>query len=276
MTVNVRSQAKVFSLARDLLVEVTPLFQRRQVAILSHTNEDDNQQPKLYRLLQKLGAFSGASRRRRRHRTVMTPFRLLDLPAELWIEICAFGLAKAYSSTLYLHEDMHPRTLQALTQPPALLQTCKAIRAEGIPLLYAETTFLLIEANMHSPYWRLWLEALAPDTRRHMTRLFVTSTHQDVITHLRSNHLLPPGAETHFAEPTGSDGLPLCDFTYQITLPKHSEPDSQARAEPQKHDEDSELAEAKVVRRGSHLFRKLAMASLWQARRGKPAKGRWL
>ncbi|KAK3661625.1 hypothetical protein LTR56_000113 [Elasticomyces elasticus] len=160
----------------------------------------------------------------------LTPFRLLDLyvsprlnPAELWSAICAFALSDAYPSTLYLHEDMHAGTLHALTQQPNLLRTCRALRSECLPLLYEKPVFLLIEANMLSPNWRLWLEMLAPDSRHYMQNLYVTSTHQDLITHLTKNYLLPYGCEINFAEPVGHDALPLGDFTYKVTLPPYEE-----------------------------------------------------
>jgi len=206
----------------------------------------------------------------------MAPFRLLDLPAELWSQICAFALATAYPSTLYLHEDMHARTLQALTRQPALLHTCKAIRAEGLPMLYADAIFLLMEANMHSPNWKLWLDSLAPDTRQYLTRVYITSTHQDVVMHTRKCGLLPEGTALQFAEPTGDDSLPLGDFTYRLTLPKADELYTVADTVPRRHGRDSKAEGSEGVRRESHPFRKLAMLNLWQARRGAPAKGRWL
>ncbi|KAK3112178.1 hypothetical protein LTR53_011819 [Teratosphaeriaceae sp. CCFEE 6253] len=204
------------------------------------------------------------------------PFRLLDLPPELWSHICALALSTAYPSTLYLHEDMHARTLQALTRQPALLRTCRAVRAESLPLLYARAVFLLIEANMYSPNWKRWLGALAPDTRRYMSGVFVTSTHQDLVTHMLKEGLLPEGAVMFFAEPTGHDSLPLGDFTYRVVLPVCSE----AVVEREGTDQGVGLKLAanteQHVRRQRHSYRKLAMSNLWQARRGGPAKGRWL
>ncbi|KAK4957173.1 hypothetical protein LTR10_005131 [Elasticomyces elasticus] len=76
---------------------------------------------------------------------------------------------------------------------------------------------------MLSPNWRLWLETLAPDSRHYMQNLYVTSTHQDLITHLTKNYLLPHGCEINFAEPEGHDALPLGDFTYKVTLPPYED-----------------------------------------------------
>ncbi|KAK0948303.1 hypothetical protein LTR29_000420 [Friedmanniomyces endolithicus] len=178
------------------------------------------------------------------------PFRLLDLPPELWSHICALVLASDYPSTLYLHEDTHPRTLQALSQQPPLLRTCTALRAESVQLWYANTVFLLIEANKSSPNWRLWLESLTPHSRRYMRKVFITSTHQDLVAHVLKNELLPRGCELSFAESLGHDSFRLCDFTYRVALPVCEEPGPSVNAVQQPH---SDCGEKGRVGHSTHM-----------------------
>ncbi len=204
------------------------------------------------------------------------PFRLLDLPPELWSHICALALASDYPSTLYLHEDSHARTLQSLTQQPPLLRTCTALRTEGIALWYANTVFLLIEANKSSPNWRLWLESLTPHTPRYMRKLFITSTHQDLVAHVQKNELLPRGCELSFAESLGQDSFRLCDFTYKITLPACDEASPRVDAV---QELSGDCTENGRVGRSSKKVNSIwgqVLPSTWQTRRSGAARSRWL
>ncbi|KAK0322830.1 hypothetical protein LTR82_006287 [Friedmanniomyces endolithicus] len=202
------------------------------------------------------------------------PFRLLDLPPELWSQICALALASDHPSTLYLHEDSHARTLQSLTQQPPLLRTCTALRPESVQLWYANTVFLLIEANKSSPNWRLWLESLTLHSRRYMRKIFITSTHQDLVTHVRKNDLLPRGCELTFAESLGQDSFRLCDFTYRVTLPAREEPEPGVGSVQHSR---SDCGEKERVGRSSKKANSIwgrVIPSMWQTRRSGPARSR--
>lgn len=73
----------------------------------------------------------------------MQPFRLLDLPPELWIRICGFAVTHDEPIELVRTLTGYHGTLPfaAPTLPP-ITQTCAAIRAESINLYYSCNEFV--------------------------------------------------------------------------------------------------------------------------------------
>ena len=144
---------------------------------------------------------------------------LPSLPAELWAQICYYAVIARYPAQLYLYEGLKPQTLWSLTRLPTLAYTCKVLRSECLRQVGDHTLFLLMESNLDLFHWRRWLDALTPDAKLEIQRnLYITSGHQDVVSHMERCDLMPRGAAFDFAEPEGVGYGMLGDFTYRITL----------------------------------------------------------
>lgn len=67
------------------------------------------------------------------------PFRLFDLPPELWLRICEF----AVTSTKPIQVGREPRTKDqvAIVRQPAITRACRLLRSEALPLYYSHNSF---------------------------------------------------------------------------------------------------------------------------------------
>ncbi|KAK5126969.1 hypothetical protein LTR85_008327 [Meristemomyces frigidus] len=100
-----------------------------------------------------------------------TPFRLLDLPPEVWIRICSFAVTNA--RPILLHEKYFKVHVEHLTRQPNITRVSKQLRAETLPLFYSNNFFVLHLFGHMVPIWHRWLHAIGRRNRRHLTNLWL-------------------------------------------------------------------------------------------------------
>ncbi|KAF2773402.1 hypothetical protein EJ03DRAFT_347912 [Teratosphaeria nubilosa] len=84
------------------------------------------------------------------------PFRLLDLPPELWSRVCYFATASV--------------------QHPATTRTCRTLRAEALPMYYAKMEFAIwddCENGWAFELFKWWMDAIGPRNRDLMKRFTI-------------------------------------------------------------------------------------------------------
>jgi len=69
------------------------------------------------------------------------PFRLLDLPPELWLRICELAVVKDHSKVIRVDYYTTKKSSAAIVQQPAITRTCRLLRQEALPLYYKLNTF---------------------------------------------------------------------------------------------------------------------------------------
>ncbi|KAK3661617.1 hypothetical protein LTR56_000105 [Elasticomyces elasticus] len=67
------------------------------------------------------------------------PFRLLDLPDELWSRICRLAIAQA--EPIFLPESFWPEEYKEAVCPPPITRVCKIVREEVLDEFYSNTAF---------------------------------------------------------------------------------------------------------------------------------------
>ncbi|KAK4957180.1 hypothetical protein LTR10_005138 [Elasticomyces elasticus] len=109
------------------------------------------------------------------HDLNVQPFRLLDLPPELWIRIAQFALTLSspnliltVANTTPRREPQPARHIPGETghyHQPAFTRTNRLLRAEGLPMFYR-----LNNVSVHEPVYspNKWLTAVGKETLRAM------------------------------------------------------------------------------------------------------------
>lgn len=101
------------------------------------------------------------------------PFRLLDLPPELWSRICKDAVVS--DELVILDGEGSSKSICRLTEQPAIIRTCNAIRNEARPTFYGTNAFILVDNAIRPNAICRWLSAIGPVNRRSFARLYVAS-----------------------------------------------------------------------------------------------------
>lgn len=94
-----------------------------------------------------------------------SPFRLFDLPPELWLRVCEFAVLKP--SPIRVGREPNLKDQVAVTQQPAITRTCRLLRHEALPVFYALNTFEMLH-HFGVPCPRKWIEAIGCAHRKRM------------------------------------------------------------------------------------------------------------
>lgn len=103
---------------------------------------------------------------------IRSPFRLPDLPPELWLRICELAVQK--HGPIQFGREPDPRDQMAIVAQPGITQACRALRCEGLPLFYSTNTFELYHC-FGVPCPRQWILAIGEVNRQRMRTLTVVS-----------------------------------------------------------------------------------------------------
>lgn len=105
----------------------------------------------------------------------MKPFRLLDLPPELWARIVK--LAVTSNDFIKMEGTWVNRfEVQTAVKQPAITRTCKALRAEALPAFYKHNTVVIYGSDRGSTAFRDWLQAIGASNRAHLGEFWITGT----------------------------------------------------------------------------------------------------
>ena len=106
-----------------------------------------------------------------------SPFRLLDLPPELWLRICEFAVIK--SRPIQIGREPDPADQMAMVSQPDITRTCRLLRSEGLPLFYSANVFEMYH-YFGIPCPRRWILAIGEGNRQRMrTMTVVSGCHKD-------------------------------------------------------------------------------------------------
>lgn len=94
-----------------------------------------------------------------------SPFRLLDLPPELWTRVCEFAVTK--HDKIRVGKEPKPADQEAVTRQPAITRTCRVLRIEALPMFYALNTFEMLHC-FGVPCPRKWIQAIGATHRSRM------------------------------------------------------------------------------------------------------------
>lgn len=102
-----------------------------------------------------------------------SPF--LKLPPELRNRIYEAVLTDPYAISA-VHWDFEIPRSTTPEQPP-LTRTCRAIRAEALPIFYSSNTFMIgVKRECDAAYLRVWLKAIGPQNRDAVHEVIVRET----------------------------------------------------------------------------------------------------
>lgn len=99
------------------------------------------------------------------------PFRLFDLPPELWLRVCEFAVIRP--STIRVGKEPSLVDQVAITRQPAITRTCRLLRHESLPLFYSSNTFEMLHCS-GVPCPRNWIKAIGSDHRRRMKSMLMS------------------------------------------------------------------------------------------------------
>ncbi|KAF2773401.1 hypothetical protein EJ03DRAFT_131248 [Teratosphaeria nubilosa] len=102
------------------------------------------------------------------------PFRLLDLPPELWSNICKLAVL---SEDTIVFELAKPRSQnQIAVGQPSITQVCRLLRAEALPLFYALNVFRVQDEDdgtEASSRLQCWLRGIGLKNRGYLRKVEV-------------------------------------------------------------------------------------------------------
>lgn len=101
-----------------------------------------------------------------------SPFRLLDLPPELWLKVLDFAVRRP--NTIRIGRESKFSDQVARVRQPAVTRTCRLLRREGLPMFYANNKFEMVH-SYDVPCPRRWLEVIGKERRRWMRELVIDS-----------------------------------------------------------------------------------------------------
>lgn len=149
------------------------------------------------------------------------PFRMLDLPPELWSRIGGFAVTD--DEALQLRQYRPDEANCAAVRQPDLTRTCRIVRKEALKLFYRNNRFIVIAVNRYAN-WTLWLSAIGPENRRYLQHLYVTAPYPDFPEYITKYIKSFPKAV--FESRTGhvlEDGSVVLAFTHKAKLLEDSE-----------------------------------------------------
>ena len=101
-----------------------------------------------------------------------TPFRLFDLPPELWIRICELAVVK--SRPILIGHQTNLKDMARVARQPNITRTCRALRYEALPLFYALNEWEMTH-NYSVPCPRRFLHAIGAKNLHKMGTLLMHS-----------------------------------------------------------------------------------------------------
>lgn len=106
-------------------------------------------------------------------------FRLFDLPPELVIRALEFAVVistKANPLLVERHsEEPWARSCDEFSaKQPAIMRTCRLLRAEGLKLFYARNVFLGTSSYHNAPALWSWADAIGQESLQRISRLYVS------------------------------------------------------------------------------------------------------
>ena len=104
------------------------------------------------------------------------PFRLLDLPPELWSRICR--LAAAYEDPRVLDGNLMRFDFARRVAQPAITKVCGAIRDESLPAFYASPFLYCLDGLKFPLRLSEWSYRLTASRRSMLRNLTIRSTGQ--------------------------------------------------------------------------------------------------
>lgn len=106
-----------------------------------------------------------------------TPFRLLDLPPELWLRICEFAVTKP--TAIRVGKEPNPEDQMAVIRQPAITRTSRLLRVEALPMFYALNTFEMLHC-FGVPCPRKWITAIGTTNRQRMKSMLMSKSVPDL------------------------------------------------------------------------------------------------
>lgn len=86
-----------------------------------------------------------------------SPFRLFDLPPELWLRIGEFAVIR--EKPMVLSRNLYGVDQERIVRQPAITKTCRLLRQETLPLFYSLNEFAMIGCGQ-GPILDRWLVAI--------------------------------------------------------------------------------------------------------------------
>lgn len=120
-----------------------------------------------------------------------SPFRLFDLPPELWLRICELAVIKA--TPIQCGRESRLRDSAAIVRQPAIIRTCRLLRREGLPIFYAANDFEMVH-SYNVPCPRAWLAAIGA---RALAGMRTLTMHSNCQTDFWEGSFLRAGIQCH-------------------------------------------------------------------------------
>ncbi|GAB1731420.1 hypothetical protein NU195Hw_g1130t1 [Hortaea werneckii] len=105
------------------------------------------------------------------------PFRLLDLPPELWTRICTLAILDPADITI--KQAAYPKLVCLQTLQPSITRTCRALRSECLPLFYKLVNFIILDEYADVEGIVKWLRSLGKRNRQRFRRLYLACRRED-------------------------------------------------------------------------------------------------
>ncbi|GAB1743694.1 hypothetical protein NU219Hw_g618t1 [Hortaea werneckii] len=105
------------------------------------------------------------------------PFRLLELPPELWTRICTLAITDPADITI--KQAAYPKLVCLQTLQPPIARTCRALRSECLPLFYKLVNFFILDEYADVEGIVKWLRSLGKRNRGRFRRLYLACRRED-------------------------------------------------------------------------------------------------
>ncbi|KAI7156709.1 hypothetical protein KC349_g6084 [Hortaea werneckii] len=105
------------------------------------------------------------------------PFRLLDLPPELWTRICTLVILD--HADIIIKYAAYPDLVCSQTLQPPLIRTCRVLRGECLPLFYNLVNFIILDEYADVEGVLKWLRSLGKENRLRFRRLYLACRRED-------------------------------------------------------------------------------------------------
>ncbi|KAM3418922.1 hypothetical protein BST61_g4880 [Cercospora zeina] len=101
-----------------------------------------------------------------------SPFRLLDLPPELWIRVCELAVIRPKSIVLGRESDF--ADMAKIVRQPNITRACRLLRSEALPVFYGLNEFEMVH-NYLVPCPRHFLIAIGATNLRKIGTILIHS-----------------------------------------------------------------------------------------------------
>ncbi|KAI7209592.1 hypothetical protein KC333_g8651 [Hortaea werneckii] len=105
------------------------------------------------------------------------PFRLLELPPELWTRICTLAILDPADITI--KQAAYPKLVCLQTLQPPITRICRALRSECLPLFYKLVNFIILDEYADVEGIVKWLRSLGKKNRGRFRRLYLACRRED-------------------------------------------------------------------------------------------------